>query len=368
MNVITVTIALVHTVVVIFFLKPSSMRHLLLTIETTCDETAAAIISSDRQVLASAVASQQLVHDRFRGVVPELAARAHLERIVPIVSQVLHDAAVLPERDIVAVAVATEPGLPGSLLVGLSAAKALCVAWDKPLVQINHIQAHIYACQLASEEPIFPCLGFVLSGGHTNLYHCNSADTWRYLGGTIDDAIGEAFDKVAVMLGLPYPGGPALSQLAENGDDTAFDLPRPMVNDKSTLNMSFSGLKTAVRYSLVGTGKQDFSTLTLTDQRRADMAASFQRAAIDCVIAKVELALRQTKLPRLCVGGGVAANRLLRLELNRIASQHRIPLNIAPIELCTDNAVMGAIAWEKIQRGDYDSLEIDIQPGLHRQR
>jgi N6-L-threonylcarbamoyladenine synthase len=344
------------------------MRNLLLTIETTCDETAAAVITADRQVLASAVASQQQVHDRFHGVVPELAARAHLERIVPIVNQVLAEAQVEPRQELAAIAVATEPGLPGSLLVGLSAAKALCVAWDKPLVSINHVQAHIYACQLTRQDSIFPCLGFVLSGGHTNLYHCSSADQWRYLGGTIDDAIGEAFDKVAVMLGLPYPGGPALSQLAEKGNPQAVALPRPMATDKSTLNMSFSGLKTAVRYQLVGTGKQDFSTLDLSDSRRADVAASFQQAAIDCVIAKVDLAIEQTRLRRLCVGGGVAANRLLRQELKRIADKRRVELIVAPPDLCTDNAVMGAIAWEKINRGEYASLEIDIQPGLQRQR
>lgn len=342
------------------------MRKLLLTIETTCDETAAAIISADRQVWASAVASQQQVHDRFHGVVPELAARAHLERIVPIVSQVLHEANVQPAGELVAVAVASEPGLPGSLLVGLSAAKALCVAWNKPLVSINHVQAHIYACQLTQKETIFPCLGFVLSGGHTNLYHCKLANDWRYLGGTIDDAVGEAFDKVAVMLGLPYPGGPALSQLAESGDAHAVELPRPMVHDRSTLSMSFSGLKTAVRYQLVGTGKQDFSSLSLNDQQRANVAASFQAAAIDCVIAKADLAIQQTGLPRLCVGGGVAANQRLRNELQRLAEKRQIELIVAPPELCTDNAVMGAIAWEKIARGDFTSLEIDIQPGLQR--
>lgn len=342
------------------------MRHLLLTIETTCDETAAAIITQDRQVLAAAVASQQQVHDRFHGVVPELAARAHVERIVPIVSQVLQQAQVDPAVELAAVAVATEPGLPGSLLVGLAAAKALCVAWDKPLVSINHVQAHIYACQLTRQETIFPCLGFVLSGGHSNFYHCHSADQWQYLGGTIDDAIGEAFDKVAVMLGLPYPGGPALSQLAEQGNPKAFDLPRPMANDRTTLNMSFSGLKTAVRYHLVGTGKQDFSTLNLSDKQRADMAASFQQAAIDCVVAKADLALRKTKLNRLCVGGGVAANQRLRAELAEVAKVRKAELIIAPPDLCTDNAVMGAIAWEKVLRGDFASLEIDIQPGLQR--
>lgn len=338
----------------------------ILTIETTCDETAAAVITRDHRVLASLIASQQDVHERFQGVVPELAARAHLERIAPIIGSVIEDSGINPERDLAAVAVAIEPGLPGSLLVGLSAAKALCVAWKKPLVAINHVQAHIYACQLGRSESVFPCVGFVVSGGHTNLYRCHSANRWQYLGGTIDDAVGEAFDKVAVMLGLPYPGGPHISRLAKIGDPKAYDLPRPMLNDRSTLNLSFSGLKTAVRYHLVGTGKQDFQSLVLTDKQRADMAASFQRAAIDCVTAKAQLALETSGLKRLCVGGGVAANEELRRSLQAMADKRRFELLVSPLELCTDNAVMGAIAWEKVDLSEFSSLDIDVQPGLLR--
>lgn len=338
----------------------------LLAIETTCDETAAAIIGQDRSIVASAVASQEDVHLRFQGVVPELAARSHLERIVPIVQQVLFESKIDPNRQLAAVAVAVEPGLPGSLLVGLAAAKALCVAWQKPLVAINHVHAHVYACQLGRSEDIFPCIGFVVSGGHTNLYHCYSADNWRYLGGTIDDAVGEAFDKVGVMLGLPYPGGPHLSRLAERGDDKRYDLPRPLLSDRSTLNTSFSGLKTAVRYQLVGTGKQDFRQLELSDQVRQDMAASFQRAAVECVVGKAGLALEKSGLSRLCVGGGVAANDRLRGELQQMCESREAELIVAPKELCTDNAAMGAIAWEKFERGDFATLDIDIQPGLLR--
>ena len=315
------------------------MRRLLLTIETTCDETAAAVVDADRRVLSSAVASQDQVHHRFHGVVPELAARAHLDRILPIIDQVLRAADVDPESELTAIAVASEPGLPGSLLVGLAAGKALCVAWNKPLVAINHVQAHIYACQLSHDQSIFPCVGFVVSGGHTNLYRCDSAERWNYLGGTIDDAVGEAFDKIAVMLGLPYPGGAHLSRLAARGSDRAFDLPRPLLSDRTTLNMSFSGLKTAVRYRLAGVGKQSLATLEVDDQRRADMAASFQRAAVDCLIAKADLAIQRTGLARLCVGGGVAANELLRRELARLAKRRSIELNVAPPELCTDYAI-----------------------------
>lgn len=338
----------------------------ILALETTCDETAAALIDSDRQIVADAVASQDAIHLQFDGVVPELAARAHLERIIPIVQRVMDSAHVDVERQLAAVAVATEPGLPGSLLVGLAAAKALCVAWQKPLIAINHVQAHIYACQLGREASIFPCVGFVVSGGHTNLYHCLAPDRWRYLGGTIDDAVGEAFDKVAVMLGLPYPGGAQLSRLAEQGDPQRFSLPRPMLKDRSTLNLSFSGLKTAVRYKLVGAGKQDFSALELDASLKADIAASFQQAALDCVIGKAELALQQTGLSRLCLGGGVAANDALRAQLLRMCERRDCELILAAKELCTDNAAMGAIAWEKAERGAFAELDIDMHPGLLR--
>ena len=338
----------------------------ILAIETTCDETAAAVIAEDRSVLSSAIASQEEVHVRFQGVVPELAARSHLEKVTPIIGQAIEEAGIDPVADLEAIAVATEPGLPGSLMVGLAAAKALCVAWRKPLIAINHIQAHVYACQLGRAKSIFPCAGFVVSGGHTNLYHCKSANNWSYLGGTIDDAVGEAFDKVGVMLGLPYPGGPELSRLAEAGDPKAYDLPRPLLSDKSTLNMSFSGLKTAVRYKLVGTGKQDFSQLELDDATRANVAASFQQAAVDVVVGKAMMALEQTGLKRLCVGGGVAANSMLRFRLQEMAAKQAAELIVAPLELCTDNAAMGAIAWEKVESGDYADMDIDIQPGLLR--
>ncbi len=262
--------------------------------------------------------------------------------------------------------IATEPGLPGSLLVGLAAAKALCVAWQIPLVAINHVQAHIYACQFGRETTIYPCVGFVVSGGHTNLYLCHAADHWQYLGGTIDDAVGEAFDKVAVMLGLPYPGGPHVSRLAQSGNAQRYEFPRPMLSDRSTLNMSFSGLKTAVRYQLYGVGKNNWSADQLTDSQRADAAASFELAAVECLVGKAELALKRTGLKRLCVGGGVCANRLLRTRLSEMTKRRGVELLLAEPELCTDNAVMGAMGWEKVRRGDFSPLDIDIQPGLLR--
>ncbi|MFM8326186.1 MAG: tRNA (adenosine(37)-N6)-threonylcarbamoyltransferase complex transferase subunit TsaD [Pirellulaceae bacterium] len=342
-----------------------SQRNWILAIESTCDETAAAAILDDRSVVASLIATQEALHQRFEGVVPEIAARAHLERMVPVIDQVLREASLHRER-LQAIAVANEPGLPGSLVVGLAAAKALCLAWNKPLVTIDHIQAHLYACQMATSENLYPNVGLVVSGGHTHLYHCHSPVHWELLGGTIDDAAGEAFDKVAVMLGLPFPGGSHLAQLAHSGDPKAFDLPRPMLQDPHSLDFSFSGLKTAVRYQLVGPGKQDFDQVDVPPGKRADVAASFQQAVVDCIVEKSLRALRRTGLKTLCVGGGVAANRSLRDQLTKACQRRRISLHLAPRPWCTDNAAMGAIAWEKLERSQFSPLDVDITPGLRR--
>lgn len=341
------------------------MPSCLLAIESTCDETAAAVITEDGKILGECIATQTELHEQFQGVVPEIAARAHLERILPVIDTAMKQAGVSID-DLVAVAVATHPGLPGSLLVGLSAAKGLALAWEKPIIGINHVQAHIYACGIGQQETIFPCIGFVVSGGHTNLYRCDSPTNWTYIAGTIDDAAGEAFDKVAVMLGLPFPGGPALAKLAEQGDPKSIAFPRPMLDDKSRLDFSFSGLKTAVRYRIAGSGKQDWSQTHIEPQLRADIAASFQQAVIDCLIGKSIQAAKQSGFKRLCVGGGVAANKQFRLQLAQACEKHKLSLHIAAPELCTDNAVMGALAWEKIKSGQLDTLEMDAQPGLLR--
>jgi N6-L-threonylcarbamoyladenine synthase len=337
----------------------------LLAIETTCDETAAAVISDDLEILSSVVASQDELHRRFNGVVPEIAARAHVERILPVIDESLRQAQCKPQ-DLDAVAVANTPGLAGSLLVGLVAAKTLCLAWGKPLVAVNHLHAHIYACRIASGREIFPCVGLIVSGGHSSLYRCEAASDFQYLGGTIDDAAGEAFDKVASMLGLPYPGGPAISRAAEKGNAKAYRFPRSFIKDDSRLDFSFSGLKTAVRYEIAGPGRPDFSALRLSEQQVSDVAASFQEAVVDCLVAKSLLALKQTGLTRLCVGGGVAANRRLRsrLETETAASGHE--LIVAPLSLCTDNAVMGGIAVERLKAGKFESLDLDVVPGLVR--
>jgi len=337
----------------------------ILTIETTCDETAAAVVTGDLQVLSSVVASQDQLHRRFAGVVPEIAARAHVERILPVIDEALRRASTkLSELD--AIAVANTPGLAGSLLVGLVAAKTLCAATGKPLVAINHLHAHIYACRMAAGRDVFPCVGLIVSGGHTSLYRCTTATDFEYLGGTIDDAAGEAFDKVAAMLGLAYPGGPAISKAAESGNPQAYHFPRGLVANRGRLDFSFSGLKTAVRYAIAGPGKPDFSAAKLSLQQVADLAASFQEAIVDSLVSKSLLAVEKTGLARLCVGGGVAANKLLRERLTAASAERNFELLIAPPELCTDNAVMGAIAFERLRAGKTEPLDLDVLPGLVR--
>lgn len=338
----------------------------ILSLETTCDETAAAVVTDQLEVLGAAVASQDELHQRFRGVVPEIASRAHVERIIPVIDQAVRQAGIrLEELD--AIAVANMPGLAGSLLVGLSAAKALAVALDLPLVAVNHLHAHIYACRLAFGEQVFPSIGLIVSGGHTSLYRCAGPLDFELLGGTIDDAAGEAFDKVASMLGLPYPGGPAIQKMAEQGDPRAYAFPRSFIHDERRLEFSFSGLKTAVRYEAFGAGAPNADTAALEPQRVADLAASFQEAVVDVIAAKALHALNRSGWRSLCVGGGVAANRRLRERLAAAGAAEDFQLYIAPFELCTDNAVMGAIAIERLKAGLVEDLDLDIQPGLIRE-
>jgi len=351
----------------------------VLTIETTCDETAAAVVSDRFEVLSSVVASQDELHQRYGGVVPEIASRAHLERILPVVDEALRRAN-LTLDGIDAVAVANTPGLAGSLLVGLAAAKSLCVARQIPLLAVNHLQAHVYACRLAAGRDVFPCVGLIVSGGHSSLYRCAGPVDFEPLGGTIDDAAGEAFDKVASMLGLPYPGGPSIERAAQGGNPKAYAFPRAFLRD-DRLDFSFSGLKTAVRYA-VEKGAGDRGPLSsnlqiskspnpqipksLSPLAVADMAASFQEAVIDCLVGKAVAALRQTGLKSLCVGGGVAANGRLRQRLAEESARGGFDLHIAPPKLCTDNAVMGAIAIERWKAGLVEDLDLDVYPGVVR--
>ena len=337
--------------------------RLLLAIESSCDETAAAVVREDGCVLSSIVASQHEFHLEWGGVVPEIASRAHVQRILPVIQAALK-AADCTTAQLAAVAVTTEPGLVGSLLVGLTAAKTIAMGLGIPLVTVNHVEAHIYACGMGRPDSIYPCVGFVVSGGHTNLYDCRSASECQLIGGTTDDAAGEAFDKVARILGLPYPGGPSVQKAALAGDPRRFKMPRPLLNS-GRLDFSFSGLKTAVLYAARGVPGPAQLAETPPD-RVADLAAAFQAAAVDVLVEKCRLALQQLQYGRLCVGGGVAANQAFRNQLTAMATRLKIDLQIAPMELCTDNAAMAAIAWEHLAAGRIASLDADVLPGLVR--
>ena len=264
-----------------------------LAIETTCDETAAAVFNEDAEVLSSIVASQADLHARFGGVVPEIASRAHVRQILPIIDESLHEAGVRLDQ-IGAIAVAYMPGLIGAILVGLTAAKTLAMTLNVPLLGVNHLEGHIYACQMAHEHDVFPCIGLVISGGHSNLFHCRSATEFDLIGATTDDAAGEAFDKVASILGLGYPGGPNVERAARSGNNKAYRFPRPFLHD-DRLEFSFSGLKTAVLYTVHGPNATN-SDRVLTQKEIADLAASFQQAVIDVLVAKARQAVNQLGL------------------------------------------------------------------------
>jgi len=341
-----------------------SNTEFLLAIESSCDETAAAVVDSRGVVHSSIVASQDELHQRFGGVVPEIASRAHLSRILPVIDEAIRQAGI-SLSDLSAIAVMTEPGLVGSLLVGVTAAKTLALVLDKPLVAVNHIHAHLYACRMIAQREIFPSIGLVVSGGHTNLYDCRSAVDYELIGSTIDDAAGEAFDKAAALLGLPYPGGPWMQKSAETGNRRAFDFPRSFLKDER-LAFSFSGLKTALRYTALGLPGATTPPPELTPQRIADLAASFQEAVVDVLIGKCQQALKQTGRSTLCIGGGVAANARLRERLLELQQNRGIDVVIAPMSLCTDNAAMGAIGWELLRAGQVSELDVDVTPGLVR--
>ncbi|WZO96867.1 tRNA (adenosine(37)-N6)-threonylcarbamoyltransferase complex transferase subunit TsaD [Isosphaeraceae bacterium EP7] len=344
---------------------------LILAIETTCDETGVAILEGPRppllgvpRVRSSVVASQVALHERFGGVVPEVAAREHLRQFLPVLDEALRQAGVsLPE--IGAVAVATRPGLVGALIVGLTAAKSLAVALDVPLVAVDHLEGHLYACQMAHPEAeVYPCVGLVVSGGHTSLYSCSGPLDHKLLGGTIDDAAGEAFDKVSTLLGLGYPGGPGIERAALEGNPKAFRFPRSLIHE-DRLAFSFSGLKTAVLYALKGQDARSEGK-DLSPALVADVAASFQAAVLDVLVSKTRQALKHTGHHRIGIGGGVAANSAFRARMQRLADEEQAELFIPPLSLCTDNAAMAGIALPKLAAGQVASLDVDVTSGLVR--
>ncbi|MBI2470792.1 MAG: tRNA (adenosine(37)-N6)-threonylcarbamoyltransferase complex transferase subunit TsaD [Planctomycetes bacterium] len=334
---------------------------LILGIETSCDETSAAVVKDGREVLSSIILSQDVLHRQFGGVVPEIACRAHLESIVSVINSALSDAKVqLAEID--AIAVVNTPGLIGALLIGVTAAKTLCMALDVPLLAINHLHAHIYANNLEHEDIRYPTISLVVSGGHTTLFLSESETKHVPLGWTIDDAAGEAFDKVSKILGLGYPGGPVIDKLARCGNRRAVIFPRAYL-EKDSLDFSFSGLKTAVLYYYRGQDARTSGSKTPSEQEVADIAASFQEAVIDVLIDKTVMASKMYNVRGIALGGGVAANSRLRQRLEETSKEIGISAYCPSPRLCTDNAAMVAgLAYKQYLKGDISLLDVEAIP------
>jgi N6-L-threonylcarbamoyladenine synthase len=334
----------------------------ILALETSCDETAAAVVEDGRTILSSVVASQAAEHAGFGGVFPEVAARMHVEVISQVIERALAEAH-LSLGQVDAIAATRGPGLPGSLVVGLNAAKGLSLARGLPLLGINHLEGHIYSLALTEEVPEyrFPLVVLIVSGGHTELLSMHGHGHYERLGGTLDDAAGEAFDKVARLLGLGYPGGPAIEHAARAGDPTRFAFSRAWLD--GTWNFSFSGLKTAVLYAVRGQpyGKPLRGPETAPDSADVpDLAAGFQAAAIEVLAVKTARAAEQVRAKAILVAGGVSANAALRAELTRLAP---CPVYTPPLALCTDNAAMiAAAAHPRYLAGQRDALDIDVMP------
>jgi N6-L-threonylcarbamoyladenine synthase len=328
---------------------------LILGIESSCDETAVALVRSDRSIVAQAVASQDAAHRPFGGVVPELAARAHADRLAPMVEAVLGEAGITL-ADVDAIAATAGPGLIGGVMVGLVTGKALAFAAGKPLIAVNHLEGHALSPRLADASLDFPYLLLLVSGGHCQLLGVEGVGRYRRLATTIDDAVGEAFDKTAKVLGLGFPGGPAVERAAATGNPQRFSLPRPLVGSDEP-HFSFAGLKSAVL-------RQWQALPNPGDTERADLAAAFQQAATDCLTDRTARAISAfPQATALVVAGGVASNQAIRTALSALAARHGLPFVAPPLWLCTDNAAM--IAWagaERLALGDTDSLEAPARP------
>ncbi len=329
---------------------------IVLGIESSCDETAAAVLADGRRVLADVVASQDAIHAPYGGVVPELASRRHLEIIVPVVERALTDAGV-KLTDLDGIAVTQGPGLVGSLLIGLSVAKSLALVRRTPLVGVNHLEGHVYAAFLTDDPPEHPFLALVVSGGHTALYHARAPLEYGLVGQTRDDAAGEAFDKVAKLLGLGFPGGPAIQRTAERGDPRAVAFPLAQMTDHSR-DFSFSGIKTSVSLHVKRYGPFDTGAV-------ADIAASFQAAVVKMLVRKTVRAALHLGVKRVVLTGGVAANGPLRRSLRAEAEAHGIRVHIPPPRLCTDNAAMiTAAGTARLRAGERADLSMNAVPDL----
>ena len=324
----------------------------ILAIESSCDESAAAVLDAGRGLLAHEIFSQIELHRVFGGVVPELASRDHVRRLLPLVRSVMAEAQTKPE-DLGGVAYTAGPGLIGALLTGASLARSLAYAWKVPALGVHHLEGHLLAPLLEPEPPPFPHVALLVSGGHTMLIEVREIGSYRLLGETRDDAAGEAFDKTAKLLGLPYPGGPELARLAERGRPGAFNFPRPML-DRPGLEFSFSGLKTAAVHAIRGR--------EMTDAVRADVAEGVQLAIVETLTTKALRALEETGLDTLVVSGGVSANRSLRARLAEAARRQGARVYYPRIEFCTDNAAMIAVAGlARLQAGQHDGLAIQAR-------
>lgn len=324
----------------------------VLGIESTCDETACAIVVDGKTILSNVIFSQASLHATYGGVFPELASRAHIEAIIPVIKEALAQAS-LNKNQIDLIAVAKAPGLVGGLLIGLEAAKGLSLALDKPFIGVNHVEAHLYAAIMQDEQPTFPSLGVVLSGGHTLIVKINAIGSYEILGTTIDDALGEAFDKLAVMLGYSYPGGPMVEKLSVNGNSKAFSMRSGKVKDRP-FDFSFSGIKTACRTLIE---KQN----SLNDDFKRDICATFQEAVFSDLAKKLRMITEQTKVCCIYLGGGVVCNQTLRHYLAQ--KLPNIKLVFAPKELCVDNAAMIAgLGFHRFFISGGQSNQLDLMP------
>jgi N6-L-threonylcarbamoyladenine synthase len=331
---------------------------LLLGIESTCDETGAAVVADGVEVRSNVIASQVDLHARYRGVVPEIASRAHIENILPVVVEALNAANVtLTEID--AVAVAHRPGLIGSLLIGVTAAKTLAWSLGRPLIGVDHVHAHLYSVRLDSAADVpMPAVGLVCSGGHTALYRMGSFLDVELIGSTLDDAVGEAYDKVAAILELGYPGGPIIDRLAQQGDPAAIRFPRSRL-ERQSLDFSFSGLKTSVLYHVRGYQGRQRQVTTLSESEIRDIAASFQAACVDVLVEKIRRAARQISARAVVIGGGVSANSGLRAAMSKFS----LPVFFPPMQYCTDNAAMTAgLGHLLLSAGKQSPLDLDAIP------
>lgn len=330
---------------------------IVLGIESTCDETACALVRDGKEILANVIYSQTDVHLPFGGVFPELACRRHIDALIPVIKAALKEADLSPEH-IDLIAAAKGPGLMGALLIGLNAAKTLSYAWNIPFVGVNHVEAHLYAAMMPLEKVELPALGLVISGGHTFLVKIEELGRYQFLGGTQDDAIGEAFDKVASLLGLPYPGGPEIEQLAKKGNPDRFKFKAGQVKGQP-LDFSFSGLKTNVLYTIKGQTPLKEAPLLITEEEKADVAASFQEAALRDIVQKAELAAKLHNCSTLFCGGGVSNN--LRLK-TLFAQKESLQVYYPQKRLCLDNAAMiaglGFHCYSKERGGD----PLDLEP------